>query len=1032
MARLETLAHLNRVVASSLKLSDTLNEVAQAAATLMGATFASFSLADERTRTLEVVAFSDPVIGSELPFQRRRFDEGVVGWVATRRQPLEVPDVFADPRVSAPEFCRRHHLTSFYGVPIILDEVLLGVLALTGRAPFRFSAEDLELLESVTAQGAVAIRNARLYKELERRLHETETLLGIAQSLATSVDPAEVARRTAREVTRLLGADTSICFEVDTETGEGVPVAAYHVPPALLDPAFRIALDNVPSFFRGAREVIASANVAEDPRLDHPVIRDAAMVPRSLLYAPVVRDGRTTGALITYWWHQPHWVTAEEIRLVSGIAHQLMFALENAHLHKETERRRREAQVVADVARSISAALDLPAILRVVADGAKELCQTEIARIALRDPASGDMVMRHGLHRDAGEAVRIAAGQGSGGWVMQTGRPFRTANYLADPRITSDFRAIAEREGLGAHLVVPIRMGDVIEGLLYVGRRTTRPFTERDEAVLLTLAGHAAIAIRNTQHFEREQAARALAESSEEALRETADRLRAVVDSTTDAIIVTDDTGKIVSWNKGAEAMFGYTESEIFGQPLYLLMPERYRRAHRAGLARFMETGQGRVIGRTVELDGVRRDGTEFPVELSLATWQRPGGRFVSGILRDLTARKQAEQALRESEQKLQQAQKMEAVGRLAGGVAHDFNNLLTVITGRSELVRMRVTGGREFQKDMDIVHQTATRAAALTRQLLAFSRRQVMLPVVLDVSAIIAGMTQMLRRLIGEDIELAVVTADDCHVKTDPSQMEQVVMNLVVNACDAMPNGGRLVIETTRMTTGATNVPALGPGEYVVLAVTDTGSGMTAETKARIFEPFFTTKGPERGSGLGLATVYGIVKQSGGEIAVESEPGRGTTFRVYLPWTHGQPESEPATGGGTAVKGRETILLVEDEPEVRLLVQELLEEAGYHVLVADGPGEALLIGERAGHIDLILTDVVMPQMRGYDLVARLLEVRPDLAVLYMSGYAEERREPATGGAAAVPSRTAFLEKPFSLTSLAAKVRETLDRRAPR
>jgi PAS domain S-box-containing protein len=391
--------------------------------------------------------------------------------------------------------------------------------------------------------------------------------------------------------------------------------------------------------------------------------------------------------------------------------------------------------------------------------------------------------------------------------------------------------------------------------------------------------------------------------------------------------------------------------------------------------------------------------------------------------------RARAEDALHQTEAQLRQSQKMEAVGRLAGGVAHDFNNLLTVIRGYSELILSRLAPGDPTYREMEEVKKAADRAAGLTGQLLAFSRRQFVSTKVMDLNAVIMNMDGMLRRLLGEDIIELCADLDQPlgSIKADPGQIEQVIMNLAVNARDAMPSGGRLTIETRNVLIGKgprRETMVLDEGAYVLLAVRDTGHGMTEETQSHLFEPFFTTKEKGKGTGLGLSTVYGIVKQSGGTIGVESEPGRGTTFKIFFPRVDEAAHGEAAAGGvADRAHGRETILLVEDEPAVRGLVHEALRLHGYNVLVARHGIEALLTGAKhMGPIHLLLTDVVMPQMSGPEVAEKLTAVRPDMKVLYMSGYPDH---PVFSQG--VKRETAFLQKPFTPNVLTQKVREVLD-----
>ncbi|HEY6555157.1 MAG TPA: ATP-binding protein, partial [Vicinamibacteria bacterium] len=431
------------------------------------------------------------------------------------------------------------------------------------------------------------------------------------------------------------------------------------------------------------------------------------------------------------------------------------------------------------------------------------------------------------------------------------------------------------------------------------------------------------------------------------------------------------------------------------------------------------ETGERRIIGIGREVAGRRKDGRDFPMELAVAEFRLGSKRAFAGIVRDLTDRRQLEEQFR-------QAQKMEAVGQLAGGVAHDFNNLLGVITGYCELAIQQLPSDDAARARIAQVLKAAERATGLTRQLLAFSRRQVLAPSVVDLNALLGDLTKMLHRLVGEDVELHSRLAAVGSVRVDPGQIEQVVMNLVVNARDAMPRGGTLAIETDDVDAEAVRVQAhwrIEPGRYVRLRVTDTGEGMGPETLARVFEPFFTTKPAAKGTGLGLATVYGIVKQSGGHVVVESAVGRGTTFSIYLPRV-----DEPLTRVVTpeplaAAPVGATILLVEDQQGLRDLVQEMLESLDYRVLVAKDAEEALSAarGQR-DEIHLLLSDVVMPNMSGPELAAVLQTERPRIKVLFMSGYTSEQ----LGHHGAEGPTIRVLEKPFTLHGLARRVQETL------
>jgi two-component system, cell cycle sensor histidine kinase and response regulator CckA len=492
----------------------------------------------------------------------------------------------------------------------------------------------------------------------------------------------------------------------------------------------------------------------------------------------------------------------------------------------------------------------------------------------------------------------------------------------------------------------------------------------------------------------------------------------AALDAAANAMIITDRQ-EVIQWvNPAFTTMTGYRAQEVVGRTPRVLKSGRHDREFYRGLWDSISAGQV----WTGEMTNRRQDGTLYTENQTITPVRDAGGAITHfiAIKQDVTERKLLEDELR-------QAQKMEAIGRLAGGVAHDFNNLLTVILGRTALLSAHLPPEDRLRRNVDLIEHAGLRAAALTRQLLAFSRKQVLEPRVLDVPALLTALEPMLRRLIGEDIELVTASVPPVgRVKVDPGQLEQAVLNLVVNARDAMPRGGRLRVETTNVEMDAHYAalhPGAAPGPYVMLAVSDTGVGMDAATQARIFEPFFTTKG-EHGTGLGLATVYGIVKQAGGTVRVYSEPGHGATFKIFLPRVAEMPAPLDAGADTPPSPGTETILLVEDEEALLHLTRETLANLGYTIVEARHGAEALLVAaEYTDPIHLLLTDVIMPQVSGRELAERLAATRPGLRVLYMSGY--------TAGAieqhGVLEAGTFFLQKPFTPAQLGRKVREVLD-----
>jgi signal transduction histidine kinase/ActR/RegA family two-component response regulator len=424
------------------------------------------------------------------------------------------------------------------------------------------------------------------------------------------------------------------------------------------------------------------------------------------------------------------------------------------------------------------------------------------------------------------------------------------------------------------------------------------------------------------------------------------------------------------------------------------------------------------------ELNGRSYTVIKFPIV-------RGNKTFVAGYGIDITERKRAEEEKEKLQAQLLQAQKMESIGRLAGGVAHDFNNMLGVILGHAEMALEQVDPTQLLYSDLQAIRKAAHHSTELTRQLLAFARKQTISPKVLNLNEIVGGMLKMLKRLIGEDISLGWLPAGELWpVKVDPSQIDQILANLCVNARDAIAGVGKVTIETGNISFDeiycATRTGCV-PGNYVLLAVSDDGCGMDKETLGKLFEPFFTTKEMGKGTGLGLAMVYGIVKQNNGFIDVYSEPGQGTTFRIYLPRHLGKAEQPRIEGSQEqAVQGQETLLVVEDEPEILSLAKRMLEKQGYQVLAAGTPGEAIrLAEEHAGEIDLLMTDVVMPEMNGRDLAKKMLSLYPDIKRLFMSGYTAD----VIAHHGVLDDGVYFIQKPFSAKDLTAKVREALDQK---
>jgi PAS domain S-box-containing protein len=673
-----------------------------------------------------------------------------------------------------------------------------------------------------------------------------------------------------------------------------------------------------------------------------------------------------------------------------------------------SEQKRAEAlnSALYRITQETSSAMDLQQFYAAVHGIVGELMYARNFYTAVYDPLTQLLSFPYFEDEEDPRPVPKKLGKGLTEYVLRSGEPL-----LCTPEVFESLQKQGEVELIGAPSVdwlgVPLKAGNSTFGVL-VAQSYTRNvrFGEREKEILTFVSQQLASAIEHKRN--------------EEALRRSEARYRSLVQSAVYGIYRSSLEGRFFDVNPALIAMLGYGSAE----EVLVLDPK---------LDVFLDPSeQARVMGefqRGERLDNVevrwkRKEGSAITVRLSGRVVNSPEetAEVVEIIAEDITERRVLENQFR-------QAQKMEAVGRLAGGVAHDFNNLLMVISGYAEVLLEHTRKGNPLYPKIEAIHQATDRATTLTRQLLAFSRKQLLELKVVDLNVIVADMERLLCPLIGENIELHTQLAPDLgRTRADAGQIEQVIMNLVVNSKDAMPNGGKITIESANAKLNHEDLRReytyIQPGLYVALSVTDTGEGMDKETQMRIFEPFFTTKEKGKGTGLGLSTVYGIIKQSGGYVLVESEPRHGTTFRIYLPRVEdaleplGPMRITPSQRGGS-----ETMLLVEDEESVRQLVRETLESKGYKVLEADD-GEAALqiVSSYSGKIDMLITDVVMPGMSGRELSARLCELYPQTKVLYLSGYTED----AIVHEGVLDSGTAFLQKPFTLQTLSRKVREVL------
>jgi PAS domain S-box-containing protein len=903
--------------------------------------------------------------------------------VVATGEPLIVADIATHPRFRDDTVVRSFGIAGYAGIPLrTATGHVLGSFCVLDRRPREWTADDLELLETLAAS---AVSEIELRSSLSREAEQAEEV------------------STHRDI--LMSQQYRLNALV-----EGLDATVWEADPVSLAYTYvsghAAALLGIPASRWTEEPGLWNTLVHPDDRQAVTDFRRAAARGgrhRALEYRLLAADGRVV-------WVRDHASSVMgrdpgEIDALRGVMVDVT-ARKAAEVELDA-RARQQAAVAALGLRALT-----PSSLQEIFDEASSLVAatlgTECVAILEQCTAGGT------LHLRAGRGWREGIDPG----FVMTGGAGSMAGYtiLAGTPIASEHLATETRFGvqppMGQHAIdsaccVVIGGGSGRAwGVLGAYTRHPRRFHDDDINFLQAMANPIAAAIERR--------------SAEEKLRLSGETLRTLIDASPIGVIVTSMDNVVTLVNPAAEAMFGLRADALLGKPLPAAM---------SGDATETAMLHDAIANdRPISAYSTRRhraDGSTIHVSLWVAKLRDAAGRpeAVLTLVSDVTHQHLLETQFRQS-------QKMEAVGRLAGGVAHDFNNLLTVIRANADFVHADLAPGDERRSDVEEIRKAADRAAGLTRQLLVFSRRGVVQPKALLLNEVVTGMEQMLGRMIGEDVVLASVHAPQlATVHGDQGQMEQVLLNLVVNARDAMADGGAITITTENVTLGseAADWPMpVAPGDYALLTVSDTGTGMSDEVQAHIFEPFFTTKEPGKGTGLGLSTVYGIVDQMDGSIRVRSELGRGTSFAIYLPAIPGSvaaPPSEPAPT--EPARSSETILLVEDEPAVRRLARRALEAQGFRILEAANGHEALELCEKhVTELDMLLTDVVMPRMSGVELASRLTAIDPSLRVLYMSGYTED----ALGQRGVLSPETAFLNKPFTPATLTEAVREVLDK----
>jgi PAS domain S-box-containing protein len=813
-----------------------------------------------------------------------------------------------------------------------------------------------------------AINTRRLRLE-NLQLRETVAIYELCQTIAFTLDPQTILSKLADAALQQTQAD-EVSVLLPTDDGNELYVAAVRGENRQRLLGERVPLEtSISGWVARAREPLILNGEINDERFmalwPHPEIRSAISVPMQIA-------NKLVGVININAIQRPRSFTLGQTKAVAILASTAAAALESASLYEQVERQRKRLDnIVATVPGVVWEGWGRPEQASRRTNFVSDYVETMLGYSVDEWLSTPNFWLTIIHPNDREEAARSAA-----------------AAFAAGGKHTQQFRWVT-KDG--------------------------RTIWVEANLVVVTDSEGNPIGLRgvNTDITERKKA--------EEALRDSEERYRDLVENAHDIIYTHDLKGNYLSVNSAAEHITGYNREEAVKLNMsQTLAPECADKA-REMIAR-------KLAGENVtsyELDILAKDGRRIAIEVNSKLMYEDGVPVaVQGIARDVTERKQLEEQLRQS-------QKMEAIGQLAGGVAHDFNNLLTAINGYSSLALQRLDDDSPIRPYLEEVKKAGDRAANLTRQLLAFGRKQIMQPLALDLNSAVSDMNKMLRRLIGEDIVLtAKLPPDLSKIKADPGQVEQVLINLVVNARDAMPTGGNLTIETANVILDqeyAARHMGIEPGRYVMLAVSDTGSGMDEATRARIFEPFFTTKEKGKGTGLGLSTVYGIVQQSGGSIWVYSELNQGTTFKVYFPELRSQDAAQVLESTTEEIQaGSETILLVEDEEVVRGLTTNILEGAGYQVIAASGGAEAAkLYADRNEPIDLLLTDVVMPQTSGKVVAEQITKMQPGLRVLFMSGYTDE----AIVHHGVLDANVEFIQKPFTPAALSRKVREVLDKK---
>ena len=900
-------------------------------------------------------------------------------------------------------------LKSVIMLPLVTKGRVVGVFGLRSRQSYAFGPHQQDVLERLAKQIAPAVENAELYERLQAQTEAMALVDEVARIITSTLTIEDVYQQFALEMKKLVDFDRTSISTINWED-ETFTVRYVFGPINSTRPlGVPVPLSNTHTEEMGKSGKPLRRVAVEDESQYSTNAEWAALGIKSSILLPLFSKGKVIGAFGLRS-RQSNAYGSHDQKILERLAKQIAPALEKAQLFEQVQAGIKEMALTENVARTITSTLDIEDVYQEFALEVKKLVDFDRAAIMIINSEEEKFIVRYAYGdsisaRPIGISMPLANTPLEN--VVKSGKSLRRVNFVDEPKFNNDVQW--ESLGLKSGILVPLISKGVVVGIFALRSCQADAYGPRDQDILERLAKQIAPAIVNAQLFEQTKAA-----------EEQLSKLSCAVEQSSCGVLITDVKGVIQYINPKFTRITGYTPEEIIGDNPKILnggqtKPEDYQQMWET-----ISSGQewhGEFINR-------KKNGDLYCSAESISPIRSSEGTITHyvAVEEDVTARKQLEE-------QLLQAQKMESVGRLAGGIAHEFNNLLTIILGYSQMAKVKAPPSDDIGNYLDESICASERAAKLTSQLLAFSRKQRAEPKVVNLNDLILNIDKMLRPLIGTDIELVIIpSAELASIMVDSSHMEQVLINLAVNARDAMPKGGKLVIETANhaLDEVKTNQQAHPFSEScVLLTVRDSGIGMSDEVKSRLFEPFFTTKGVGEGTGLGLSTCYGVVEQMGGFIEVESKPNQGTTFKIHIPATEEVAVAPSVHRDGDDVpRGAETILVAEDEPALRAMVVQTLRAQGYDILESSDGDEALRLSSTVSQtIHALVTDVIMPGIGGPELAERLCAIRPDIKVLFTSGYTDG----VNCSGKKLPEDAAFLQKPYMPDTLAKKVREVLD-----